>query len=137
MEIQLDSFHVLVITVHTPCGICHLIFWDIGGSLKFEVNYYAFLIFKCKMNHTSLHCENLKKKKPLNIFNFLFLHLGYVCVRAVQINFRMCTNLFPSLTMLCICVCLYQYETEYESSLYALGDSLCAPVHSGLASVGL
>lgn len=27
-------------------------------------------------------------------------------MRAVQISFRMCKNLFPSLTMLCICVCV-------------------------------
>ncbi len=42
----------------------------------------------------------------LNIHFFILISWFCLCARAVQISFKMCKNLLPSVTMLCICVCV-------------------------------
>ncbi len=43
----------------------------------------------------------------LNIHFFILISWFCLCARAVQISFKMCKNLLPSVTMLCICVCVW------------------------------
>jgi len=42
----------------------------------------------------------------LNIYFFILISWFCLCAQAVQISFKMCKNLLPSVTMLCICVCV-------------------------------